>query len=156
MPDFDGFDLLFVGVPAVLAIAGLVVVGSGVRSIVMARRFLKVAQQVSGTVSDHRYRVHRRHDSHSDHVVTVPVLRFTTRTGQRVEAEQPIALRKGAPERVSRSACSTTPSTRPVPRWWERRTGHGRRRLPHAVRRVLHTRRQQLPPPVDLRAGVLS
>ena len=27
------------------------------------------------------------------------MLRFTTRTGQRVEAEQSIALRKGAPER---------------------------------------------------------
>ena len=96
MPDL--FGSLFVVVPAVLAVAGLVVVGSGVRSILRARRFLKVAQQVTGTVSDHRYRVHRRSDSH-DRVVTVPVLRFTTRTGQGVEAEQSIALRWGVPER---------------------------------------------------------
>jgi hypothetical protein len=99
MPDFDRFHLVFVAVPTVFAIIGLAAVGSGVRSIVTARRFLKVAQQVSGTVSDHRHRVHRRSDSDRDQVVTVPVLRFTTRTGQRVEAEQSIALRRGAPER---------------------------------------------------------
>ena len=99
MPDVDRYRLLFVVVPTVLAIAGLVVAGSGVRSIVRTRRFLEVAQQVSGTVTDHRYRGHRRSDSHRDHGVTVPVLRFTTRSGQRVEAEQSIALRRGAPER---------------------------------------------------------
>lgn len=99
MPDFDRFGLVFVAVPIVFAVIGLVVMGSGVRAIVTARRFLEVAEQVSGTVSDHRYRVHRRHDSRRDHVVTIPVLRFTTRTGQRVEAEQSIALRHGAPER---------------------------------------------------------
>ena len=98
MPDFDRFHLLFVVVPVVFVIVGLGVVGSGIRAILAARRFLTVAQQVTGTVSDHRYRVHRRSDSH-DHVVTVPVLRFTTRTGQRVEAEQAIALRRAAPER---------------------------------------------------------
>ena len=98
MPDLDRFELLFVVVPVVFVVAGLVVAGSGVRAILTARRFLTVAQEVTGTVSDHRYRVHRRSDSH-DRVVTVPVLRFTTRTGQRVEAEQSIALRRGAPER---------------------------------------------------------
>lgn len=90
---------LFVVVPALLVVAGVAMVGSGIRAIVVARRFLGVAQQVPGTVSDHRYQVRRRAKSHRDHVVTIPVLRFTTRAGQRVEAQQAIALRSGAPER---------------------------------------------------------
>jgi hypothetical protein len=98
MPDVAWIGLLLTVVPAVFVIVGLGFVGSGVRAILRARRFLTVAQQVTGTVSDHRYRVRSRSDSH-DHVVTVPVLRFTTRTGQRVEAEQAIALRRGAPDR---------------------------------------------------------
>jgi hypothetical protein len=88
--------LLLVVVPALLAVAGVVVVGSGVRAIVVARRFLGVAQQVPGTVSDHRYQVLRRGQSCRRRVVTVPVLRFTTRAGQQVEAQQAIALRSGA------------------------------------------------------------
>lgn len=108
MPDFDQFRLLFVVVPVVLTVAGLVVIGSGVRSIVRAKRFLRVAQQVSGTVTDHRYRVHRSSDS--DRIVTIPVLRFTTRTGQRVEAEQSIALRRGAPERGAEVAVLYDPA----------------------------------------------
>ena len=99
MPSFASFGGLFAVVPVVLVVAGLAVVGSGIRSVVVARRFLGVARQVPGTVSDHRHRVHRRSDSHRDHVETVPVLRFTTDAGQRVEAEQAIALRRGAPER---------------------------------------------------------
>jgi hypothetical protein len=98
MPDLDGFRLIGVAVPTLFALIGLVLAGSGVRSILVARRFLTVAQQVSGTVSDHRHRVRRRSDSH-DHVVTIPVLRFTTRTGQQVVTEQSIALRRGAPDR---------------------------------------------------------
>jgi hypothetical protein len=109
MPDVDRFHLLFVAVPAVFTVVGLVFLGSGIRSIVTARRFLKVAQQVSGTVSDHRFRVHRSSDSH-DRIVTVPVLRFTTRTGQLVEAEQSIALRRGAPERGAEVAVLYDPA----------------------------------------------
>jgi hypothetical protein len=99
MPDVTRFGLLFTVVPAVFVIVGLGVVVSGLRAILTARRFLTVAQQVTGTVSDHRYRVRRGGSDSHDHVVTVPVLRFTTRTGQRVEAEQAIALRRGAPDR---------------------------------------------------------
>lgn len=91
--------LLLVVVPALLVLAGLVMVGSGVRAIVVARRFLGVAQQVRGTVSDHRYQVLRRGQSRRRRVVTIPVLRFTTRAGQLVEAQQAVALRSGAPER---------------------------------------------------------
>jgi Protein of unknown function (DUF3592) len=98
MPDVDRFELVFVVVPAVLVIAGLVIVGSGIHSIVVARRFLRIAEEVPGMVSGHRYRVHRHTDS-DDRVVTVPVLRFTTRKGQRVETEQAIALGGRVPER---------------------------------------------------------
>jgi hypothetical protein len=98
-PGFDRFAWLFVVVPVLLVVTGVYVVGTALWSIVQARRFLRVAEQVTGTVSGHHYRVQR--SSRRDRIVTVPVLRFTTRTGRSVEAEQAVRLCRRVPDRGS-------------------------------------------------------
>ncbi len=96
MGEFDRFGLLNVAIPTVLAVVGVLILGKGIWLIVRARRFLRVAEQVPGLVSAHRHRVRRTSDG--DRITTVPVLRFRTRTGQLVEAEQSISLRRQVPD----------------------------------------------------------
>jgi hypothetical protein len=94
----DGLGPLVLAVPALLVVCGVLVVGEGIWSIVRARRFLRVAHQAEGVVRDHRYRVQRRSGSRPDRVTTIPVLRFTTRAGQVVDAEQSVTLRTQVPD----------------------------------------------------------
>ncbi len=102
MPGFDLPDWITAVVPTVLTAIGVVVVGQGVWSIVRARRFLRVAQRVTGVVSAHRHRVQQvqrsRRGPRRSRTITVPVLRFRTRTGQLVDAEQSLSLRRRVPD----------------------------------------------------------
>lgn len=96
MAEFGRLGWLLVVVPTMLTVTGVVVLGKGILLIVRARRFLRVAEQVPGVVSAHRYRVRRGSDG--DRITTVPVLRFRTRTGETVEAVQSIFLRRQVPD----------------------------------------------------------
>jgi hypothetical protein len=85
-------------VPIVFAMVGLAVAGRGIRSIVMTRRFLAVAQEVLGVVYGHRRVVHPHANRGSGKVVKIPILQFTTRSGQRVKTEQAMTSGWGVPD----------------------------------------------------------
>lgn len=86
---FGDMSVLFIAVPAVLALVALIIAGTGVRDLVRGGRLASGGMQARGVVLDTYVRTYAHEDSRRPH--RVETIGFTTSTGQRVRSTPAVA-----------------------------------------------------------------
>lgn len=86
---FGDMSVLFIVVPAVLALVALIIAGTGVRDLVRGGRLASGGMQARGVVLDTYVRTYAHEDSRRPH--RVETIGFTTSTGQRVRSTPAVA-----------------------------------------------------------------